>query len=64
MSWGRGGMVGVRKSIWRHEQTMKIAQDILTKEHGIKHKDGEHELCPICQQSKAAIAKANQVTIP
>ncbi len=56
MSWGRGGMVGVRKAIWRHEQTIRHAETILAEEHGTRHKDGEHELCPKCREFKERAA--------
>lgn len=48
--WGRGGMVGVRKAIWRHDQTIRQAETILAEEHGTRHKEGEHELCPKCRE--------------
>lgn len=59
MSWGRGGMVGVRKAICRHEQMLKQAAAILAEECGTKHKPGEHELCPKCQEHKARKADAS-----
>lgn len=49
MRWGKGGMVGVRKAIWQHERAISQAEVILSKEHGIRHKEGEHAICPKCQ---------------
>ena len=59
MSWGRGGMVGVRKAIWRHEQTLKQAAVILAEECGTRHKLGEHELCPKCREYKERVKRPN-----
>jgi hypothetical protein len=61
MSWGKGGLVGVRKAIWRHEQTIKRAEVILAEEHGTRHKEGEHELCPKCRDFKARTNAPNIV---
>lgn len=52
MSWGRGGMVGVRAAIWRHEQAQQQAIAILRQEHGIRHKPGERLLCPLCERTR------------
>lgn len=49
-AWGRGGTVGVRKAIWKHEQTLRQAAAILATECGTRHKTGEHELCPKCEE--------------
>ena len=63
MSWGRGGMVGVRKAIWRHEQTIRQAETILAEEHGTRHKEGEHELCPKCRELKERAALRPNVEV-
>ena len=52
MSWGRGAMVGVRKAIWKHEQTLRNAEIILMQECGKRHQVGEHELCPKCRREQ------------
>lgn len=52
-TWGKGGFVGIRKALWRHEQAMKRAEVILREEHGTRHKPGEHKLCPLCRQHNA-----------
>lgn len=57
MSWGRGGMVGVRKAIWKHEKTLQQAASILQAECGNRHKLGEHELCPKCRDFVASLKK-------
>lgn len=59
MSWGRGGMVGVSKAIYQHEQTIRLAETILAEEHGTRHKPGEHELCPKCRELKEASAHSS-----
>ena len=64
MSWGRGGMVGVRKAIWQHEQTMKQAEVILAAECGTRHKLGEHELCPKCREHKERELRPNAAGEP
>lgn len=66
MSWGRGGMVGVRKAIHRHEQTIRQAETILAEEHGTRHKEGEHELCPKCREYKERVVahQNNQAHLP
>lgn len=33
-----------------HERTLALAAVILCEEHGIRHRPGEHELCPKCQE--------------
>jgi hypothetical protein len=55
MSWGRGGMVGVRKAIWQHDQTIKRAEAILSDECGKRHVIGEHNLCPKCREHRAKV---------
>lgn len=53
--WGRGGMVGVGKAIWEHEQTEKIAAAIIRAECGIKHEhgsDAEKDRCECCQSRR------------
>lgn len=52
-TWGKGGFVAIRKAIWQHEKTLGIAERILIKEHGTRHKPGEHGLCPLCRQQNA-----------
>lgn len=52
MSWGRGGMVGVRKAIWKNEQTLRNAEIILMQECGSRHQVGEHSLCPKCKRER------------
>lgn len=46
----------MRKSIWKHEQTIRQAETILAEEHGTRHKEGEHELCPKCRELKERTA--------
>lgn len=57
MSWGKRGFVGIRKAIWQHEQTLREAERILKQEHGIRHKPGEHSLCPLCNAIKVSESK-------
>lgn len=59
MSWGKGGMVGVRKAIWKHDQMLKQAAFILLTECGQQHKLGEHELCPKCQEHNRKAKQQN-----
>ena len=57
MSWGRGGMVGVRKAIWEHERVQKMAAEILATECGTRHETGTRaDLCPKCQTQHATPA--------
>lgn len=49
--WGKGGFVGINRAIARHEAVIKQAEKILIEEHGKRHADGEHELCPLCQET-------------
>lgn len=56
-------MVGVRKAIWRHEQTIRQAETILAEEHGTRHKEGEHELCPKCRELKERAALRPNIRI-
>lgn len=52
MSWGRGWEVGVRKSIWEHERTLRIAAELLHAECGVRHETGTRkDLCPNCQRA-------------
>ncbi|MEN6533342.1 MAG: hypothetical protein ABFD89_06745 [Bryobacteraceae bacterium] len=60
--WGRGGMVGVGKAVWKHEQTIRQAEAILSQEHGTRHQPGEHELCPKCREFNSQ--KATEATKP
>jgi hypothetical protein len=53
MSWGKGGMVGVRKAIWQHEQVQRQAAEILAIECGTRHETGTRpDLCPKCKQAR------------
>lgn len=58
MSWGRGGMVGVRKAFYQHAQTIRRAEVILAQEHGIWHESGARSLCPKCREYNAKLAGA------
>lgn len=51
MSWGRGGLVGVRKEIWAQERIMRLAALLIEAECGEKHALGERDdLCPKCKE--------------
>ncbi|MDP3937094.1 MAG: hypothetical protein Q8R92_03055 [Deltaproteobacteria bacterium] len=57
-SWGRGGMVGVRKAIYTHERTLRLASVILADEHGDKHAPGtRRDLCPKCAGARREEAR-------
>jgi hypothetical protein len=45
-------MVGVRKAIWKNEQTLRNAEIILMQECGSRHQVGEHSLCPKCKRER------------
>lgn len=52
MSWGNGGMVGVRKAIYEHERMQERAAAILAVECGTRHETGSRtDLCPGCQKA-------------
>lgn len=53
-SWGKGWEVGVRKAIYQHEKTERLAAEILETECGKRHETGTHSLCPRCQQAREA----------
>jgi hypothetical protein len=49
VKWGKGWEVGVHKAINAHERAIRQAEQILINECGLRHKQGEHSLCPICR---------------